>query len=474
VKRNRDEHTAEERCDALGDLAERTTPERGPDLAQWRAIASALHRRRPRLLFLLPAAATLAAALAITSQLSLRYRLDNCKAAEGKGKLVVGQSGEGTVELEDGSRFVLARGTQAEIQTRGFRRGAQLRLHQGHTSVSIVHRFAGRWDVVAGDFNVHVTGTRFEVDWQPNRSRFDVLVREGEVRVSGGWLKEELHLRAGQLLDADGETSTVTVGPIPPAAAASDKPPVQETLQRPPKAPLAAGPARPPRIARLSIARQGAQPRAPAPSEQPRLGKPSLIWTGDSFGPSRVGGDDDASVGGAAPAGSDGVIFTTIGKRTRFLPPASESPSHLYRQDAMLCTNVRVPALFCSGNSNSLGLESCDSEANWGVVLAWNPQPNQRAWGDATAGRISFEYQGAAGLYRLVAHREGDPDTRLYCVDAYASGQVVSPSDFRMDCWTKGGAVLPDFSSVDTFALHRPSTNSRQTLKLCISSVSLY
>jgi hypothetical protein len=472
MKRNRETRTAEERCEALGDLAIRATAEREPELAQWRAIASSLHRRRPRLLFLLPAAATLAAALAVTSQLSLHYRLDNCQT--NAGKIVVGPSNDGTVEFEDGSRFVLARGTQADLQTRAFRRGAQLRLHRGHTTVSIVHRFAGRWDVVAGDFDVHVTGTRFEVDWQPDHSRFDVLVREGEVRVSGGWLKEELHLRAGQLLDADGETSTVTVGPIPSAAAARDKPPVQEIVQPPPRAPVAAGPVRPARIARLSIARQAVQAPAPPPSEQPRLGKPALIWTGDSFGPSRVGGDDDTSTGEAPPASSDGIIFTTIGKRTRFLPPASESPSHLYRQGTMLCTNVRVPALFCSSNSNSLGSENCDWEANWGVVLAWNPRPNQRAWGDATAGRISFEYQGAPGPYRLVAHREGDPDTRLYCVDAYASGQVVSPSDFRLDCWTKGGPVLPDFSSVDTFALHRPSTNSRQTLKLCISSVSLY
>jgi hypothetical protein len=140
----------------------------------------------------------------------------------------------------------------------------------------------------------------------------------------------------------------------------------------------------------------------------------------------------------------------------------------------MLCTSVRVPALFCAGSSHAVEHESCDWGDNWGVVLAWNPRASQRAWGDATAGRISFEYQGAAGLYRLVAHREGDPDTRLYCVDAYASGRVVSASDFRLDCWTKGGAVLPDFSGVDTFALHRPPTNNRQTLKLCINSVSLY
>ena len=473
MRRNDRDLRAAERCDALGDLAARAATEHGPDLAQWRALASVLHSRRPRrLLFVLPAAAALVAALSITSQLSLRYRLDNCKANANGGQLVVADSGDGTVVFEDGSRFELARGTQAEIQTRGFRRGAQLRLHQGHTSASVVHRFARRWDVLAGDFDVHVTGTRFEVDWHPDHSRFGVLVREGEVRVSGGWLKEEMHIRAGQLLDVDSETSTVTVGPIPSPAAARDEPTARKVLQPPAKAPTVAGSVRPRRIARLSISRQGAPTPAPLPPEQPRLGKPSLVWTGDSFGPGSVGGDD-ASTGAASPSGSDGVIFTVIGERTRFLSPASESPSHLYRQDSMLCTSVRVPALFCSGNSNP-GLESCDRETNWGVVLAWNPRANQRAWGAATAGRISFEYQGATGLYRLVAHREGDPDTRLYCVNAYASGQVVSPSDFRIECWTQGGAVLPDFSSVDTFALHRPSTNNRQTLRLCISSVSLY
>lgn len=462
----------EARCNALGDLGARQTMDAEPDLAEWQAIASRLDGARPRrFVVAVPAAAVLAVALLLSSRLTLTYTTENCRSGPDR-RLTVGDSGDGTVTFGDGSRFALRSATQAEIHTRAFRRGATLRLHRGHAGVSVVHRLVGRWDVLAGPFDIHVTGTRFEVAWQPEQRHFDLRVVEGEVRVSGAPLQRETNVRAGQMLDVNGETGAISLGAIPAMATvpASDKPTAKETLRPPAKtAPVAKTP-RLPRLPRPANARPLLN-HGSSPSEQPQLSQPSLIWTGDSVGSTGAATEEPAA--DVKAPGSDGVIFTAVGKRTLFLPPASDSPSHLYRDNTMLCTNVRIPALFCSGNSQTPGGGNCDWASNWGVMLAWNPRTNQAPWGDARAARISVEYQGPGGRYQLAAHRDGDPSDTLYCIDSYQSGQVVSPSDFRLDC-ASGGAILPDFSGVDTFALLRPSTTNRQTLKLCISSVSLY
>jgi hypothetical protein len=49
-----------------------------------------------------------------------------------------------------------------------------------------LHRDASRWQVAAGPFVVHVTGTRFRVNWDPQAEKLSVSVSEGRVQVTGG------------------------------------------------------------------------------------------------------------------------------------------------------------------------------------------------------------------------------------------------------------------------------------------------
>jgi TolA-binding protein len=64
--------------------------------------------------------------------------------------------------------------------------GAALTLERGHIEAHVVHREASRWQVAAGPFVVHVTGTRFKVGWDPQAEKLAVSVSEGRVEVTGG------------------------------------------------------------------------------------------------------------------------------------------------------------------------------------------------------------------------------------------------------------------------------------------------
>jgi hypothetical protein len=63
--------------------------------------------------------------------------------------------------------------------------GADVVIEAGKAKVSVVPRPHNRWTVHAGPFVVHVTGTRFDVAWDPVKDRFVLELREGKVKLSG-------------------------------------------------------------------------------------------------------------------------------------------------------------------------------------------------------------------------------------------------------------------------------------------------
>ncbi|MBN2573162.1 MAG: FecR domain-containing protein [Deltaproteobacteria bacterium] len=126
-----------------------------------------------------------------------------------------------TLAFEDGSRVELSSGSSLRTVTVG-PAAANLELERGRATVRVVHRRTTRWTVRAGSYRVTVTGTRFRVDWRPERGAFAVAVEEGSVRVSGGLLTEPVDVRAGQSVAfeqgrAAGAISAAPVAPEPPA-----------------------------------------------------------------------------------------------------------------------------------------------------------------------------------------------------------------------------------------------------------------
>ena len=456
-----------DRCDQLGTLATLVDQPTLPDERQWTAIDRAMSPRprwRRQIHLALPVAAVLALGVFTGSRLTLTYRAEAC-ATNAQGLLTPIAGHPGSVAFEDGSRFTLEPGSTAELRAAGFRRGASLQLHQGRTNVSIVKRFAGRWHVLAGPFDVRVTGTAFSVDWDPNSTRFRVQVTQGTVRVSGGGLNGATPVVAGQALDIVANVNEITWNKGEPAPAMIGQPAAAGAQPANPLATSVAGhDNRPPRKRRLAANKIS----APKPTDSP---VPLDPWLGSSPpGQTRypLGATADLEEAVRPTNNPSGALFVAVGQNTKYLAPADTSPTHLYKEHNRVCTNVRIAGLACT-----LPDQECVGDSNWGALLGWYPRSDRKPWGSDRAKRISIDFQGPPGLFRLVAHLRGYPLSKVYCVDGYVSGRMVEPTDFRSDCWAKGGKPLLDFTTVDFIALHRPATAPAQSAQLCIGAVNL-
>jgi hypothetical protein len=63
--------------------------------------------------------------------------------------------------------------------------GASATLERGSAHVAVVHRAKTKWTFTAGPYRVHVVGTKFELQWNPDVSGIRVKMEEGVVEVDG-------------------------------------------------------------------------------------------------------------------------------------------------------------------------------------------------------------------------------------------------------------------------------------------------
>ena len=80
-------------------------------------------------------------------------------------------------------------------------RGAKILIEQGTAAVKVVHRSDSDWRLDVGPFDVHVTGTEFDVSWIPERQRFTLSLEEGEVLVTGPMISGGRRVGKGQVLN---------------------------------------------------------------------------------------------------------------------------------------------------------------------------------------------------------------------------------------------------------------------------------
>jgi hypothetical protein len=127
--------------------------------------------------------------------------------------LAAPNTGELPLSFSDGTRVGIAPGARARV-AEITSRGARLLVESGVVSANVVHRDDTRWLVDAGPFEVKVTGTRFDVAWQPAEQAIIVTLHEGSVVVSGCGLADGQRVSAGQQLHASCKLGTATLGPI--------------------------------------------------------------------------------------------------------------------------------------------------------------------------------------------------------------------------------------------------------------------
>ena len=170
-----------------------------------RAVVVRRGRWRARVAIGLAAALAAAGGAAYLTQSmprDLTYFVSSAVTPSSVGSWISAASGETLkIRFSDGTHASLWPEARGRI-TRLTPNGADLVIEQGHASFNVVHRELSRWQVSTGPFVVQVTGTQFDVEWQPEKDSFKLELYQGHVRVSGCALGSGQDLHAGQRLEA--------------------------------------------------------------------------------------------------------------------------------------------------------------------------------------------------------------------------------------------------------------------------------
>ncbi len=90
-----------------------------------------------------------------------------------------------SLSFSDGSRIQFEPDSVGEMSALEEAR-TEVRVLRGTVDAEINRATGATWDLVAGPYRVSVVGTKFTVVWDPESKHFEVSVRQGNVRVSGG------------------------------------------------------------------------------------------------------------------------------------------------------------------------------------------------------------------------------------------------------------------------------------------------
>ena len=122
------------------------------------------------------------------------------------------------IAFSDGSRLRLTAGAQARVVSTN-EHGARVVVERGNVHADVVPRARNDWRLMGGPFEIQVTGTRFDAEWEPEREVLRVTMYEGQVTVRGGCLSRErvLSKEESAAISCPQATSAVTAGLAAPA-----------------------------------------------------------------------------------------------------------------------------------------------------------------------------------------------------------------------------------------------------------------
>jgi hypothetical protein len=108
------------------------------------------------------------------------------------------------LRFSDGSEIVASPGARLRVDSTQSR-GARVFLEQGRMRTHIEHRERrrpGSWVFVAGPFDVHVTGTTFNLAWDASTQTVDLELIEGSVSVTSPLGPSQIEVKTGQRFHA--------------------------------------------------------------------------------------------------------------------------------------------------------------------------------------------------------------------------------------------------------------------------------
>jgi RNA polymerase sigma-70 factor (ECF subfamily) len=120
------------------------------------------------------------------------------------------------LRFSDDSILVAAPGSRLRVEDIN-PYGARVLIERGQISVHVTRESSTAWTFGAGPFEVRVTGTRFDLAWDPSRETCDLTLREGSVEVRGMAGSGPLRMRAGQHFQGDARLGTMQVLALEPS-----------------------------------------------------------------------------------------------------------------------------------------------------------------------------------------------------------------------------------------------------------------
>jgi TolA-binding protein len=187
------------------------------------------------------------------------------------GLVVAPSNAEAPITFADGTRVTLERGSRVRIASVDAH-GARVLLEHGELHANVAHLRGANWTFDAGPFQVLVTGTRFDVTWDPETESLVVTLLEGSVNVRGCSLASMgQRVVAGQRLRASCKDVNASIGPLNAPAKPSlsfEAPPAPEEPKSASAIPIAALPSAAPTTAPMQSGRPPVvAPSAPEPSK---------------------------------------------------------------------------------------------------------------------------------------------------------------------------------------------------------------
>lgn len=133
----------------------------------------------------------------------------------------VSQAQSADIVFSDRTRIHAAAGARLRISDNAGQDGARVSVERGRLGVAVTHKESTNWRFEAGPFRVRVTGTRFELAWDPDSEQLEVILRDGSVNVDGYAGSGSVSVRTGQRFVGDAKRRTMLVadiaGPVGPA-----------------------------------------------------------------------------------------------------------------------------------------------------------------------------------------------------------------------------------------------------------------
>lgn len=200
------------------------------DLGRARArLLDAVQPSRPFPLRALLVAALLMLIVGGTALFTLRerplaFRWGEGDGSDGTSQWIAAPEGAAVpIHFSDGTQLMLLENARARVVDLDSR-GATVVVERGELRATVVPRQHARWRVFVGPYAVRVTGTEFDVGWQPETERFSLSLRAGSVIVTGPGLDGERAVRAGETLRLSPQAGPRATEPAAKAPEPADAP----------------------------------------------------------------------------------------------------------------------------------------------------------------------------------------------------------------------------------------------------------